>query len=202
MSASDDQVRLDILELLYKHFRDNPKGSGVDRAIIQDTLKLSEKQMDINMSHLENETLVALSRTIGSQWTFAKITEDGINVIENKERYADKYPFVRASTSQIQEEDHKTAFQTVLSEGSFSQHLIDAFRNARDQVRATTLSNRDREKIEKQLKALEKELLKNKKADLGAIQKEWEGLRKNASWLSPAIAQAVLEGIKNTLDLE
>ena len=198
MSVSDDQVCLDILELLYKHLRDDPMGSGVDRAIIQDTLKLSENQMDINMSYLDDKTLVKLFRTISSQWTFAKITADGIDVIENKERYVDKFPFAQASTSQI----HENVFQTVRSQVSFAQQVTDAFKQAYDQVRATKLSTADKEKIEKQLKALEKELQKTKKADLGTIQKNWEGLKKKASWLSPAIAQVVLEGIKIALDLQ
>jgi hypothetical protein len=197
MSVSDDQVCLDILELLYKHLNDNPAGSGVDRAIIQDTLKLSEQQMDINMTYLENKTLVTLFRTVSSQWTFAKITADGIDVIENKERYADKFPFTQASTSQI----HENVFQTVRSQVSFTQQVTDAFKQAYDQVRVTKLSTSDKEKIEKQLKALEKELQKTKKADLGAIQKNWEELKKKASWLSPAIAQVVLEGIKIALDI-
>ena len=194
ISVSDDQVRLDILELLYKHLRDDPTGSGVDRAIIQDTLKLSEKQMDINISYIEDKTLVTLSRTISSQWTFAKITADGIDVIENKERYVDKFPFAQASTSQIHEGVHEKVI--------FTQQVTDAFKQAYDQVRATKLSTADKEKIEKQLKALEKELQKTKKADLGTIQKNWEELKKKASWLSPAIAQVVLEGIKIALDLQ
>ena len=52
MSVSDDQVRLDIVELLYKHREDNATRFGVDRAIIQDTLQLSEKQMDSNSLYL------------------------------------------------------------------------------------------------------------------------------------------------------
>ncbi len=201
MSTSDDQICLDILELLYRNLKNSPKTSGIDRAIIQDSLKITEKQMNLNMSYLEDKALVTVSRNIGSQWTFAKITVDGIDVIENKERYAEKYPFVRAPTSQIHEEEKASGFQTILSEGIFSKDLTEAFRHARDQVRTATLSNSDREKIEKRLRALEKELLKNKKADLGAIQKDWEELKKNASWLTPAIAQAVLEGIKNALEL-
>ncbi len=202
MSVSDDQVRLDILLLLHKHLGDDPKRSGVDRAIIQDTLKVPEKQMDINISYLEDNALVILSRTFGTQWTFAKITSDGIDVIENRERYADKFAFAQASTSQIQDEDNENIFRPVASEASFSQQLTDAFRQARDQVRASKLSRSDEEKIEKQLKALEKELQKTKKADLGTIQKDWEELKKKANWLSPAIAQVVLEGIKKALDLE
>jgi hypothetical protein len=200
--VSDDQVRLDILELLYKHRGDNATRSGVDRAIIQATLKLSEKQMDINISYLEDKALVTLSRTLGSQWTFAKITSDGIEVIENKERYADKFSFTQASTSQIQDEDHENIREAVSSETIFPLQVTDTFRQARDQVRATKLSRSDEEKIEKQLKALEKELQKNKKADLGTIQKDWVELKKKASWLSPILSRVVLEGIKKSLDIE
>jgi hypothetical protein len=193
ISVSDDQVRLDILALLHKNLKDSPTGSGVDRAIIQDTLKLSENQMDINMLYLEDKTLVTVRRTISSQWTFAKITTEGIDVMENKERYVDKFPFAQTSKNQI----HEVAHEKV----SFNQQLTDVFNQAYDQVRATKLSPSDKEKIEKQLKALEKELQKTKKADLGAIQKSWEGLKKKASWLSPAIAQVILEEMKIVLDL-
>jgi hypothetical protein len=202
MSVSDDQVRLNILELLHKHLRDHPNGSGVDRAIIQDALKISEKQMDLNTSYLEDKTLVTLFRTTSSQWTFAKITAEGIDVIENKERYVDKFPFTQTSTSQMNEGSQESDFQEpVQSQVSFTQQVTDAFTQAYDQVRATKLSTDNKGKIEKQLKALEKELLKTKKADLNTIQKSWEWLKKNASSLSPAIAQVVLEGIKIALDL-
>jgi hypothetical protein len=192
--VSDDQVRLDILELLYKNLRDNPSGSGIDRAIIQDNLKISENQMDTNMSYLEDKTLVTIRRTISSQWTFAKITAEGIDVIENKESYVDKFPFAQASTSQIHEE--------VQQKVSFTQQVTDTFKQAHDQVRATKLSTADKGKIENQLKALEKELQKTKKADIGTIQKNWEELKKKASWLNPTIAQVVLEGIKIALDIQ
>jgi hypothetical protein len=201
MAASDDQVRLDILELLHKHQNDSPNNSGVDRAIIQDTLKVSEKHMEINISYLEDKALVTLSRTFGPQWTFAKITPEGINVIENKERYADKFSFVKASTSQNNEEDHQNVSQELMSSTGSPQRVAEFFKQARDQVRDAKLSKADKEKLEKQLRVLETELLKNKRADLGKIQKEWESLKKNASWLSPTISQAVLEAIRQALDI-
>ena len=201
VSIPDDKVRLDILELLYRHHSDDPMSSGVDRAIIQDTLKISEKRMDTNMSYLEANILVTLLRTISSQWTFAKITADGINVIENKERYIDKFPFIQGSTSQIHENEPDSIFQTAPSQVSFSQQVTNAFNQAYNQVRATKLSTADKGRIEKQLNALEKELQKTKKADLRAIQKNWEWIKKNADWSSPAIAEVVLELIKIALDL-
>ena len=201
MSLSDDQVRFNILELLNKRVSDNPASLGTDRAIIQDLLKVSEKQMDDNMHYLEEKALVALSRTKTSQWTFAKITADGIDVMENKERYTEKFPFLQTSTSQIPQEGTENLPQKPQSETSFIELSADAFKQARDQVRGAKISNSDKEKIEKQLKALEKELQKAKKADLTTIQKCWEWLKKNANWLTPTIGKAVLEGIRTSLEL-
>lgn len=200
MSVPDDQVRLDMLELLYKRLRDDPESSGVDRAIIEATLGVSEKQMDANMLYLEEKALVTLSRTIGSQWTFAKITAEGSDVIENKERYADKFPFTQGKTSLIPEED-ENVIQTMQSEVSFAQQVTDAFNQAYNQVLAANISSSEKKKIEKQLSTLEKDLQKAEKIDLGSIQKNWEWLKKNASWLSPVIAPVVLEEIKIALDL-
>ena len=202
VSKSDDQVRSDILELLYKRVGDAPSSSGVDRAIIQANLGISEKKMDDNMSYLESNSLVALNRVTGSQWSFAKITSDGIDVIENKERYADKFLFIQASTNQITDESPEKLVGTTHDGVSFNQQVTDAFTKASGQVLDAKISIGEKGKIEKQLKVLEKELLKTNKADLGAIQKYWEWLNKNASWLNPTIAQVVLRGIKITMGLQ
>ena len=200
MSVSDNQVLLDILELLYKRISDDPASLGVDRAIIQSTLQISPKQMDDNMSYLEERNLVALAGSASGKWTFAKIAADGIEVIENKDRYADKFPFTQGS-SQVHEEGQDKVLRTEQSQVSFPEHVLNVFKQASDQVLIAKLSNGEKGKIEKQLKAIEKELLRTKKADLGTIQKEWEGLKKNACWLSPTLASAVLEGIRVALDL-
>jgi hypothetical protein len=201
VSISDNQVCLDILELLYKRVSDDPASSGVDRAIIQATLKIPENQMNTNMSYLAEKTLVTLSGFIGSRWTFAKITGDGIDVIENKERYAEKYPFTQAVTSHILDDGQEKVLQKMQPQVSLSQQVTDAFKQASDQVLGAKISNGDKGKIQKQLRDLEKELLKTKKADLGAIQEDWEWLKKNANWLSPSLASVMLEGIRVALDL-
>jgi len=200
MSVSDNQVLLSILELLYKRFSNDPASSGIDRAIIQATLQISPKQMDDNMSYLAEGNLVALAVTPSGKWTFAKITADGIDAIENKERYADKFPFTQES-SQIREEGQEKVFRTAQAQISFFDQVSNAFKQASDQILSAKLSNGEKGKIEKHLKILEKELLKNKKADLGTIQKAWEGIKKNADWLSPTLSSVVLEGIRVTLDL-
>ena len=201
MSTSDDQVRFTILELLYNRKENNPAGSGVDRAIIQDALKLDEKQLDSNMSYLEEKSLVSLVRLSGSQWTFAKITVDGVDVIENKERYADKFSFTQTATSHAS--DGSQGFSKILkSQTNFPEQLSDAFKQALDQVRVSTLPVKEREKIEKQLRSLEKELQKTPKTDLAVIQRDWEWLKKNANSSTQYISNVVLEAIKIALAIQ
>jgi len=200
VAVYDNQVLLDILEMLYKRISDDPASPGVDRAIIQVALQISPRQMDDNMSYLAERNLVSLAGSDSGKWTFAKITAGGIEVIENKERYADKFPFTQG-LSQIHEEGQEKVFPTAQAPVSFPEQVSNVFKQASDQVLSSKLSNGEKGKIEKQLKALEKELLRTKKADLGTIQKELEGLKKNAGWLSPTLASVVLEGIRVALDL-
>ena len=79
--------------------------------------------------------------------------------------------------------------------------VTDAFRQASNQVLDAEIPRGDKGKIEKQLRGLEKELLKAPKADLAAVQKEWEWINKNASWLSATVAPAVLESVKISLNI-
>lgn len=200
-SISDPQVSMDILQLLYNRVSDDPASSGVDRAIIQATLKIDEKQMDENIAYLEANGLVAVSRAGGYKWTFAKITGDGIDVVENKERYADKFTFTQAASSQIPLEGQAKISQRLQPKLNFPEQVSTAFKQASDQVLSAKISNGDKGKIEKQLRELEKELLKAKKTDLSAVQKEWEKLNKNAGWLNVTLAPVVLEAVKLALDL-
>jgi hypothetical protein len=195
MSLSDNQVRLEILQLLYNRASDNPSSLGVDRAIIQATLKISHQQMDDAVSFLEVNGLVGLSRADGTKWTFAKITGDGLEVIENKERYAEKYAFTQNVTNQIQEPMQQN-FSKKDPNANFTELVATSFRQARDQVLDSSKSKNDKSKIEKQLREFQKELTKAQKADLGSIQTDWEWLKKNAGFVCPVVAPAVLETVK------
>jgi hypothetical protein len=201
VSISDNRVLQDILELLIKRISDDPESVGVDRAIIQATLQISPKQVDDKMSYLAERNLVALAGTASGKWSFAKITADGIDVVENKKSYADKFSFAQTSINQITSEDQDETFKKSQTKFSFNEKVSDTFKQASDQVLNASLSIGEKAKIEKQLKALEKELLKTKKIDLRTVQKEWDGLKKNADWLSPTLASLMLEGIRVALDL-
>jgi len=195
-SLSNDKVTIDILQLLYNRVSDNPGSSGVDRAIIQATLNVPQKQMDDRISFLEANGLVAIYRVGSSKWTFAKITGEGIDVIENKERYADKFTFTQTASSQTLKEGQQRLSQKMQPQLSFPEQVSEAFRQASDQVLAAKTLSDDKSKIEKNLKALQRELQKGNKADLGSIQKDWEWIRKNGNFLAPTVAPVVLEAIK------
>jgi len=71
-SLSNDKVTIDILQLLYNRVSDNPGSSGVDRAIIQATLNVPQKQMDDRISFLEANGLVAIYRVGSSKWNLPR----------------------------------------------------------------------------------------------------------------------------------
>lgn len=193
LPQSESQIRLDILQLLYNKASDNPSNFGVDRAIIQATLQITQQQLDDSMTFLEANGLVALSR-IGGKWTFAKITGEGLNVIENKQQYAEKYAFAQASTSQLQEQTGNVP--RIQAKQNFADLVSSSFKLASDQVLDANIPNNDKGRIERQLRELQKQLLKAEKADLGSIKKEWDWLKKNAAFVCPILAPTVLQSIK------
>ncbi|MCW3996931.1 MAG: hypothetical protein NWE98_12385 [Candidatus Bathyarchaeota archaeon] len=202
MPTSDDQIKLDILFLLYKHFKDNPASRfGVDRAIIQDTLKVSEKQMDNNMTFLEEKALVALTRGRSQQWIFAKLSAEGVEVIEHMEKYAEKYSFIQNATGRIFEATPKEPTQVAPIAESFGERLDNSFKQATDQILMSDMPRGEREKIVKKLQALKKELQKGQRADLRIVQDDWVWLKKNAGMIVPAMSSVVLESVKMVLEL-
>jgi hypothetical protein len=157
--------------------------------------------MDDAVSFLEANGLVAFSKADGTKWTFAKITGYGLDVIENKERFAEKYAFMQNTTSQIQEQGQQK-FSKKDFNANFPELVCTSFKQASDQVLGSSKSNSDKSKIEKQLREFQKELTKAQKADLGSIQKDWEWLKKNAGFVCPVVSPAVLETVKLILDLQ
>lgn len=176
-SITEEQVAMEILQLLYKRQIDNPNFPSVDRAIIQDVLKLSKEQMDTNILVLQEKNLITLTIGADSKWIFAKITNEGINAIENR--------------TLIEKE----------CISSDSDQLIDVFKQARDEIRLTSLNNSEKEKIEKQLFSLKKEIDKGSKTDIQKIQKICNELNKRGYKISPSISRVVLETIKKALNL-
>lgn len=167
--------------MLNKHKIENPNSTGLDRAIIQDQIKLTETQLETNMLYLQKMALVTFSGSAGSKWIFVKITSEGINEI---------------SGGRIQDEIQEPNIE------DFSDYMEEAFKQARYQIRETNLPNSNKEKIEKQLKSLEAELKKGKKTDLGKIQEIYNKLNENPYGITPAISKIVLETVKTSLNIK
>jgi hypothetical protein len=176
--TEDDQARSQILQLLNKHQAENPNSQGLDRAIIQAATKLTQAQLEQSMLHLQEKALITL-RGAGSKWVFAEITTEGIKEITNY------------NPQNAQELGPTTP-----------DEITEVFKQARYRIRETVLSTSDKSKIEKHLKALEDELQKGKKTDLGKIQKIIKELNQNPYGITPEISKTVLQTIKNTLNLK
>jgi hypothetical protein len=178
---SDDQARTQILQLLNKHQAENPNTTGLDRAIIQAATRLTQGQLELNMLDLQKKALITLRGGAGSKWVFAEITLEGIKEIGDGN--------LQNNVQDLRPE--------ILLDG-----MAEVFKQARYQIRETGLSNSDKAKTEKHLKALEDELQKGKKTDLGKLQKIIKELNQNPYGITPEISKIVLETIKITLKLK
>ena len=181
-----------MLQVLYDEYYENPVNLGIDRKKMLELLQIPEKVMDANMLYLENKGLVRLHKTIGSPWTHAKITAFGIDVIENKEKYKEKFPFV-----QIQEIYGDVYGNVIQAKDSQIIKQIDSvFRRARDLTRIKKDIPLDlRKKTEEKLTFLEKEL-KKEEPDIGKVHGLWNWLKNNASWVIPIIKDVVVESLE------
>lgn len=94
-----DDIRREIMEILYKSEREEPSSWGVDRGRMLRALEISESDMDYDMVFLELRSLVRLVHTDSVIWFMARITPFGMTVMENKEEYKLQFPFLRATKS-------------------------------------------------------------------------------------------------------
>ena len=198
-SINHDEIRHRILETLYKFAQENPESFGLTKETLEQILKIPEKKIFFNISYLDEKGLVTIFRGIGT-WFHAKITAFGIDVIENKEKYDEDFPFLQTVVQEVHGDVYGTVVQAVESQVSFNQQVNTAFQQARNITEAKEdISPSIRKEINKQLNLLEKEL-KTKEPDVGKIQNLWKWLKKNANWVIPTLAHVVLEGLKMGLE--
>ena len=201
-SINHDEIRHRILEILYEFEQENPLiVGGLSRDKMKEILHISEEKMDFNMVYLEQKGLLTLFKGIGT-WFHARITAFGIDVIGDKEKFSEQFPFIQTNIQEIHGDVHGILVQAVESQVvSFNQQITTAFQQARnitetkEDIRPTL-----REEVKKYLNLLEEEL-KRKEPDAGKIQMLWKWLRRNANWVVPTLTQVVLEGLKMALGL-
>lgn len=197
-SINHNEIRHRILEILYKFAQESPESFGMHKDAIQQLLKIPEKKTFFNILYLEQKGLIEVSTVIGG-WVSARITAFGIDVVENKERYGEEFPFIQTTIQEIHGDVYGTVVQAVESQVSFNQQVTTAFQQARNITETKegippTLT----EEIKKHLNLLEEEL-KRTEPDAGKIQTSWKWLKRNANWVVPTLTQVVLEGLKIAL---
>lgn len=196
-SLSNDEIRLAILKLLHDEDQEDAF-SSIDKKKIMETLQISDKQADFNIRHLSNKKLVKLFwAKFSFEWR-AKITIEGIDVVEHKEKYSDQFPFMQVTvqTQNIQGNAYGVTQAADNAQVSFSQQINDTFQRAYVQVEKANIPTEQKEEINKNLKDLEKELQKGKEMDTNTIKKAIERLKQNANWVVSLLAQVVTEGLK------
>jgi hypothetical protein len=198
-SLSDDHIRHMMLEVLHKAAKEAPTSVGLSRDKMKDVLQIPENKLDFNMFYLRDKQLVRLYQAMGTPWESAEITAYGIDVVEDKEKYKDKFPFIQTTIQEIHGDVYAPVIQAVNSQVNFSQQITDAFKQAYNMVETKgELPPEEKEEIKKNLKLLEEEL-KNKEPDAGKIQGLLRWLKQNANWVVPTIIQVILKGIEMAL---
>jgi len=93
--VTHDEIRLQILEFLYRFEKDAPSTWGVDRATLQRELGISERDMDYDMTFLSQRALVTTIQAENVLWYLARLSRYGRDVVENKKLYERQFPFLR-----------------------------------------------------------------------------------------------------------
>jgi hypothetical protein len=172
-----DEIQKHVLEFLVEETAKNPSGYGVHRSIMQKAIDMSDKDMDFIMAFLEQRGLVKLIEAPNYSWLWAKVMPAGKRVIQE---------------SNLSKE----------SKSNLSQKIADNFQLAYDLTNEKKRTSKKRKRmIIDNLNRLEEELAKED-IDAGKIQIIWNWLRKNASWILPALSDTVLEGMKHALSLD
>lgn len=198
-SVNNDEIRHRILKILYKFEQENPIiVGGLTRDRMKELLQVSENDMDFNTKYLGEKGLLTLFRGIGT-WFHARITAFGIDVIENKEKFTEEFPFMQTTIQEIHGNVYAPVIQAVGSQVSFNQQVATAFQQAHDITETKeNIQPVLREEIRKHLNLLREEL-ERKEPDAGKIQTVWKWLKRNANWVVPTLTQVVLDGLKMAL---
>ena len=187
--TTNDSVRLKILEILYKRATEGANWT-VEREEMRQQLPIAENRLDFNMLYLHEKKLANIRRSNSCSWQVAKITGKGIDVFENKPRFAEELPFIRRAVQEPGEGVCDSTVAAVQSEVGLYQQVSNAFEQAYEQVKKAEIAPERKQEITINLKALEKELLKEEpnKNKVNAI---WEWLRGNADVIVPTITEIV-----------
>jgi hypothetical protein len=98
VTPSHDEIRFSILTILYKKAEKTPSNATVSREQLGEILGVEDNKIDFNLEYLERKKLIDRPQLFqGSSKLSARITADGIDVIEHKEENQKQFPFISAT---------------------------------------------------------------------------------------------------------
>ncbi len=97
-APSHDEIRYSILTILYKKAEKTPSDATVSREQLGEILGVEDNKIDFNLKYLEQKKLIDRPQLFqGSYKLSARITADGIDIIEHKEENKKQFPFLSAT---------------------------------------------------------------------------------------------------------
>lgn len=193
----NEVIRLKILDYLYKNQIEKPGFIGVDRDTLLSYLGEPENLVDFNILYLEEKELLELYKVIGSLWKNARLTAFGTDVIENKDKYSDEFPFLQITVQEIHGDVYGDATQAVESQIQITK-VESSFNKARELIQQKNIPKEKKDEINEHLTTLEEEIEKED-PDAGVIQQSWQWIKRNASWVVPILSSIILETTKKII---
>lgn len=183
MISPHEEIRLRILEILYKHAENQPSNPWLERENLKKDLNVNYKILDFNILYLEEKGLLSIARVINLPFARSKITAYGIDVIERKENYAEELPFLKFYIQQIRGNVYGQVVQAVDSE----VHITQIFQHAREITnKKTDITKEFKKEVLENIKSLEKEV-KKEEPDDRLIKRILKWIISNATWLTPIL---------------
>jgi len=197
--SENDVTRSIILEILYYHEQENPGSFGLDRKEMIPLLKLPLNVIDRNVLYLEDKRLIKLEKYLGALWGFARITSYGIDVVEQKEKYQDQFPFI-IQIQNIQGSVYGNVVQADNSEVYLTQQVLNEISMLRELVVQSDIIDSFRPVLNLHFDTIEDELKKNK-LDKAIIRQSISVIKKYDSNSVPLILDRIAKIILKQIGL-
>lgn len=180
------EIRRNILEILYEIEEKHP-GNYFPGGKLEQKLGLNKNQTTFHINYLEDEGYILTTRGMRGYYA-AKISNKGINLVENDEEFTKLFPPVSITQYNIK---NSSGF----SAGDFNIvniNIQDSFNQIYEQIDHENPSNK--EEIKAVIHDLEKELQKEF-INKSKINKNYNWLKRNANWTIPTITQIIIAAV-------
>ena len=197
-TPSNDEIRYKILEILHRTAYRGGSHWEVKRSYLKNHLKVGDNQLDFNVWYLHDRGLAEVKKISKGNWETVVIKGKGIDVFEHKSQFAEQYPFIQIAVQRIEGPVYGNAIQAVGSKVSINERITASFKQGYSLVELQrNLSEDKKTKIKENLEELEEEV-KTEKPDKSKVQRLWDWVKANASWVVPTLRE-IIEDIIKTL---